>query len=56
MVFKPIIKDKNLILNYDKNIVKLPEIINILNKNKINFKEISTKESDLEDVFIKLTK
>ncbi len=54
--FKPIIKDKNLILNYDKNIVKLPEIINILNKNKINFKEISTKESDLEDVFIKLTK
>ena len=54
--FKPIIKDKNLILNYDKNIVKLPEIINILNKNKINFKEISKKESDLEDVFIKLTK
>ena len=54
--FKPIIKDKNLILNYDKNIVKLPAIIDILNKNKINFKEISTKESDLEDVFIKLTK
>ena len=49
---------KGMVLNiqYDKNETNLRSIINILNKNKIEFNEINTYESDLEDVFLKLTK
>jgi len=54
--YKPILEDNKLILSYDKNIVSLKKIIDILNSNKIEFKEINTYESDLEDVFIKLIK
>ena len=43
-------------LTYDKNKNKISEIIKVLNNNKIIFNEISTKESDLEDVFVELTK
>ena len=35
---------------------QLKEIIQILNNNKVNFNEINTYESDLEDVFINLIK
>ncbi len=52
--FNPLIEGKKLTLTYDKNISDLNTIINILNKNKIHFKEINTYESDLEDVFMKL--
>ena len=52
--FNPVIKDNQLLLNYDKKIIKLKEIINIFNDNKIRFSEINTYESDLEDVFIDL--
>ena len=52
--FNPVIKDNQLLLNYDKKIIKLKEIINIFNDNKIKFSEINTYESDLEDVFIDL--
>ena len=41
-------------INYDKNKTNLKNIINILNKHKIEFKEINTYEGDLEDVFLKL--
>lgn len=54
--FNAISKDKKLILSYDKKITKLKFIIDILNNQKISFNEINTYESDLEDVFIKLTK
>lgn len=54
--FNAILKDKKLILSYDKKITKLKFIIDILNNQKISFNEINTYESDLEDVFIKLTK
>ena len=54
--FNPIIKNNNLILTYDKKETTLKSLIDILNKYKIEFKEINTYESDLEDVFIKLTK
>ena len=50
------IEKNNLIINYDKNKTKLSNIIKILNQNKITYNEISTKESDLEDIFIKLLK
>tara|TARA_B100000242_G_scaffold263802_1_gene210941 strand:+ start:233 stop:1156 length:924 start_codon:yes stop_codon:yes gene_type:complete len=45
-----------LIIKYDKNKTNLKNIINILNKNNIDFQEINTFESDLEDVFLKLIK
>ncbi len=54
--YKPILQGEKLILNYDKDIVSLKKIIDILNANNIEFKEINTFESDLEDVFIKLIK
>ena len=52
--FQPNISDGKLRLNYDKNKTNIREIINILDKNHIDFKEINTFESDLEDVFIKV--
>ena len=53
--FNPVIKNNKLMLTYDKNKFKISDIIKILNENKITFNEISTKESDLQDVFVKLT-
>ena len=52
--FNAILKNKILILNYDKNKTQLKEIINILDNYKILFNEINTYESDLEDVFVNL--
>ena len=43
-------------ITYDKKLTNLREIISILEKNKISYSEINTYESDLEDVFLKLTK
>ena len=43
-------------LNYDKKKTNLKTIIDILDKHKIEFKEINTYEGDLEDVFLKLIK
>ena len=52
--FKPVLGDKVLKLNYDKNQTNIKKIIDILNTKKIEFKEINTFESDLEDVFKKV--
>ena len=52
--FKPIISNKILKLSYDKNKTNIRIIIDILNKNQIEFKEINTFEGALEDVFIKV--
>ena len=54
--FNPIKEGQKLTIKYDKNQTNLKEIINIINNSKINFKEINTFESDLEDVFLKLIK
>ena len=51
--FKPRISDGILKLSYDKNKTNIREIINILGKNQIDFREIITFEGDLEDVFLK---
>ncbi len=53
-IFSSNINNKILSLNYDKKETNLKTIIDILNRNKINFNEINTYESDLEDVFLKL--
>ena len=55
-IYNPLLKKNKLIINYDKNEVNLKTIIDILTKNKIDFKEINTYESDLEDVFLKIIK
>jgi len=52
--YNPIIDNNNLLVNYDKKVTQLKEIINILNLNNITFNEINTYESDLEDVFLNL--
>ena len=53
-IYKPVLKENKLTLSYDKNNISIKKIIDILNLNKIEFSEINTYESDLEDVFIKL--
>tara|TARA_B100000963_G_C22469480_1_gene599439 strand:+ start:1 stop:930 length:930 start_codon:yes stop_codon:yes gene_type:complete len=56
MRFKPTTRNRVLKLTYDKNKNNLKEIIDILNKNNIDFKEINTSEGALEDVFLKVLK
>ena len=52
--FNPVIDDGVLKLSYDKNKTNIKKIIDILNINEIDFKEINTFEGDLEDVFLKV--
>jgi len=52
--FKPVIDNGVLKLSYDKNKTNIKRIIDILNRDKIDFKEINTFEGDLEDVFLKV--
>ena len=52
--FHPVIDKKMLKLNYDKNKTNIKQIIDILNRKQIEFKEINTLEGDLEDVFKKV--
>tara|TARA_B100000575_G_scaffold167494_1_gene133974 strand:- start:945 stop:1871 length:927 start_codon:yes stop_codon:yes gene_type:complete len=52
--FKPVIDNGVLKLSYDKNKTNIKKIIDIFNRNKIDFKEINTFEGDLEDVFLKV--
>ena len=51
------INSKNLIsATYEKSSLDFGEIINYLNQNEIKIEDISTEDSDLEDVFVQLTK
>ena len=52
--FNPVIDNAVLKLSYDKNKTNIKKIIDILNINEIDFKEINTFEGDLEDVFLKV--
>ena len=52
--FNPKIEKNRLTLSYDKSKISLGNIINILNKHNIVFLEMSTYESNLENVFTKL--
>ena len=54
--YKYEIKNNVLNIEYDKKKVTLNEIIKILNNSQIEFSEINTSESSLEDIFIKLIK
>ncbi len=52
--FNAFIDNGVLKLSYDKNKTNIKKIIDILNREKIDFKEINTSEGDLEDVFLKV--
>ena len=54
MQFNPKIEKNKLILSYDKSKISLNQIIDILSKNNVIFSEMSTYESNLENVFKKL--
>ena len=54
--FNPVLTNNVLELKYDKNKTNIKNIIDKLNNNKIEFKEINTNEGDLEDVFKKVVK
>ena len=54
--YNPSLYDDILSIQYEKSKVNIQKIINDLKDNGILFKEINTSESDLEDVFIQLTK
>tara|TARA_B100000029_G_scaffold34830_1_gene32721 strand:- start:1011 stop:1940 length:930 start_codon:yes stop_codon:yes gene_type:complete len=48
--------EKEISLSYEKNSIKMSEIIQYLLKQNINIIDISTEDGNLEDIFIKLTK
>ena len=49
--------NKNIVsVTYEKDSLDFSEIVNYLNKNNIEIKDISTEDGDLEDVFVQLTK
>ena len=48
--------DNTLTATYEKNSYNFDEIVNILKSNHIEIIDIYTEDSDLEDVFLKLTK
>ena len=51
-------KESNSVITaiYDKNSHKFDDIINVLKTNNIEILDILTEDSDLEDVFVQLTK
>ena len=50
------INENEISLSYEKNRIKIEEIINLIQKNGIKILDISTDDGDLEDVFLRLTK
>ena len=46
--------DNNFTLRYKKNEINAGEIINIVKRNKLNIVELTTSETDLEEIFLKL--
>jgi len=49
-------EEKKIILRFKKSQINTGDVIKAFVKKKFKLKEISTKESDLEDIFIKLLK
>ena len=45
-----------IIISYDKEKIKIEEIIRIIKNENVDILDISTEDGDLEDVFIELTK
>ena len=50
------ISDNNITVSYEKNRIKIEEIINLIQNEGIEILDISTDDADLEDVFLELIK
>ena len=50
------INDNNITVSYEKNRIKIEEIINLIQDEDIKILDISTDDADLEDVFLRLIK
>lgn len=48
--------EKELIVSYEKNIINIQEIIDVIKSQKIDISDVQSRDPDLEDVFIKLIK
>ena len=48
--------ENEITLSYDKNRVKIEEIIEIIKRENVKILDMSTDDGDLEDVFLRLTK
>ena len=48
--------DNEVCISYEKSKVNIDDLINIIKKDGIKIKDISTDDGDLEDVFLRLTK
>ena len=49
-------KEKEISLSYDKNEIKIDQIIKLIEENGVRIFDLSTDDGDLEDVFLSLTK
>ena len=49
-------KENEISFSYEKNKIKIEEIINLIKKNNVKILDMSTEDGDLEDVFLGLTK
>ena len=49
-------RENEITLSYDKNRIKIEEIIEIIKKENVKILDMSTDDGDLEDVFLGLTK
>jgi len=50
------VKQNEICISYEKNKIKIEEIIKLFQKDDIKILDISTDDGDLEDVFLRLTK
>ena len=48
--------ENEIIISYDKEKIKIEEIIRIIKNENVDILDISTEDGDLEDIFIELTK
>ena len=48
--------EKELIVSYEKNIINIQEIIDLVKSQKIDIFDVQSRDPDLEDVFVKLIK
>jgi len=49
-------KDYELCVSYEKNKIKIEEIINLIKTKNVEINDVVTYDADLEDVFLQLTK
>ena len=49
-------KDNELCVSYEKNKIKIEEIINFIKTKNVEINDVITYDADLEDVFLHLTK